>query len=125
VNWRRCERGQATVEAALVLPLVALLLLAVVQVGLVVRAEVLVTHAAREAARSAAVDPDPQAATRTAVSATTLDPHRMTVQVQGRNGPGSRVQVDVTYTAATDVPLVGSLIGDVTLHATATMRVER
>ncbi|MEA2885348.1 MAG: hypothetical protein QOH32_4614, partial [Bradyrhizobium sp.] len=31
---RRCERGQATVEAALVLPLVVLLLLAVVQVGL-------------------------------------------------------------------------------------------
>ncbi|MEY2448174.1 MAG: TadE-like protein [Acidimicrobiaceae bacterium] len=44
---RRRERGQATVEAALVLPLVVLLLLAVVQVGLLVRAEVLVTHAAR------------------------------------------------------------------------------
>jgi hypothetical protein len=34
------------------------------------------------------------------------------------------VRVDVTYSAPTDVPLIGGLIGDVTLHATATMRVE-
>jgi Flp pilus assembly protein TadG len=118
------ERGQATVEAALVLPLVVTLLLAVIQVGLLVRAEVLVTHAAREAARAAAVDADPQAAARAASAATALEPKRMTVNVQGRNGPGSRVRVEVTYTAPTDVPLVGGLLGDVTLKATATMRVE-
>ena len=46
-------------ELALVLPLVVALLLAVVQVGLIVRDQVLVVHAAREAAREAAVDPDP------------------------------------------------------------------
>ena len=106
------------------LPLVVLLLLAVVQVGLLVRAEVLVTHAAREAARAAAVDSDPQAAARAAALSTTLDPHRLTVHVEGRDGPGSRVRVDVTYSAPTDVPLIGSLLGDVTLHAEATMRVE-
>ena len=106
------------------LPLVVLLVLAIVQVGLLVRGEVLVTHAAREAARAAAVDADPEAPVRAATSATTLDPERMAVQVHGRDGPGSRVQVEVTYTAATDVPLVGGLIGDVTLHASATMRVE-
>jgi Flp pilus assembly protein TadG len=118
------ERGQATVEAALVLPLVVTLLLAVVQVGLLVRAEVLVTHAAREAARAAAVDADPQAAARAASASTALDSSRMTVHVQGRSGPGSRVEVEVTYVAPTDVPLVGGLLGDVNLHATATMRVE-
>ena len=118
------ERGQATVEAALVLPLITLLLLGVVQVGLVVRSEVLVTHAAREAARAAAVDADPKAAMRAATTSSSLDATRMTVHVQGRDGPGSRVQVEVTYAAPTDVPLVGSLLGDVTLHATATMRVE-
>ena len=41
------QRGQAAVELALALPLVALLLLAVVQVGLVVRDQVLTTPAAR------------------------------------------------------------------------------
>lgn len=124
MTGRRCERGQATVEAALVLPLVVLLLLSVVQVGLLVRAEVLVTHAAREAARAAAVDDDPQAAAHAAELATTLDPHRLTVHVAGRDGSGSRVRVDVTYNAPTDVPLIGSLLGDVTLRAEATMRVE-
>jgi len=118
------EGGQASVEAALVLPLVITMLLAVVQVGLVVRAEVLVTHAAREAARAAAVNADPQAAVSAAKLATTLDGERMTVAVRGRDGPGSRVQVEVTYSLPTDVPLVGSLLGDVTLHAAATMRVE-
>ena len=53
----RSERhlGQATVEFVLMLPLLLLLTLAIVQVGLLVRTRVLVTHAAREAVREAAV----------------------------------------------------------------------
>ncbi|MEY2455598.1 MAG: hypothetical protein QOH64_1104 [Acidimicrobiaceae bacterium] len=121
---RRGDRGQAVVETALVLPLVVLFLLAVIQVGLVVRAQVLVTHAAREAARAAAVDPDPGAASRAAEGATSLDSHRLRVAVSGRDGTGSRVQVRVEYQAATDVPFVGALVGDVTIEAEATMRVE-
>ena len=121
---RRDERGQATVEAALVLPLVTLFLLSVVQIGFVVRAQVLVTHVAREAVRAAAVDADPEAAQRAATSSSSLDGDRMKVLVQGREGPGSRVRVTVTYSVPTDIPLVGDLLGDVTLQGTATMRVE-
>ena len=46
------ERGQATVEFALVLPLIVFALLAILQVGLVARDQIAVVHAAREAARS-------------------------------------------------------------------------
>ena len=53
----RRERGQATVEFALVIPLVLVTLLGVVQVGLVAYAQLEVTHRAREAARVLAVDP--------------------------------------------------------------------
>ena len=53
-------------ELALALPLIALLLLAIVQVGLVVRDQVLLTHAAREAAREAAVNPSADAVRRAA-----------------------------------------------------------
>src|SRR5918995_3019013 len=56
--------GQATVELALVLPLVAVLLLSIVQAAVLARDQILVTHAAREAVRAAAVDPDPAAARR-------------------------------------------------------------
>jgi hypothetical protein len=113
------------VELALVLPLVALVLLAVVQVGLLVRDQVLVVHAAREAAREAAVEPDPGAPKRVALAGSDLEGDRLTVDVHGRGGAGSHVRVDVRYRAPTRVPLVGVVVGDVTLKATATMRVER
>ncbi len=118
------ERGQAAVEVALVLPLVAALLLVLVQIGLVVRAQVLVTHAAREAARAAAVDAEAGAGPAAAAASSTLDPERLSVTVSGRAGTGSRVLVEVAYDVPTDVPLVGGLLGDVELSARATMRVE-
>jgi len=116
--------AQATVEAALVLPFVALLALVIVQIGLLVQDQILVTHAAREAARAAAVDSDPAAPTTAATTATKLDASRVAVTVEGRGGRGSRVHVVVHYRAPTDVPLVGSLLGDIDLAADATMRVE-
>ena len=125
IRRRRDDGGQAAVELALVLPLVVALLLAVVQVGLVVRDQVLVVHAAREAAREAAVDPDPAAARRAAAEGSGLQVARLQVTVSERGGPGSRVRVDVSYKAPTDVPLVGAALGSLTLHASATMRVEQ
>ena len=118
------DRAQATVELVLVLPVIAVLLLAVVQVGLVVRDQVLVTHAAREAARAAAVDPDAGAPARAGAAAADLVAHRLSVAVTDRQGPGSRVRVEVTYVSPTVVPLVGPLVPDVRLSASATMRVE-
>ena len=122
---RHDERGQATVELALLLPLVALLLLAVVQVAVVARDQVLVAHAAREAVRAAAVDPDVDAARRAAEQAGPLAADRLGVEVTGRDGVGSRVRVVVSYTVPTRLPLVGRALDDVTLTASATMRVER
>lgn len=118
------QGGQATVELALVLPVVVLLALVVAQAATLARDRLLVTHVAREAARAAAVDADPGAARRAATGAADLDPGRLTVELRGRGGAGSRVTATVTYRAPTDVPLVGALIGDVTLRAGVTMRVE-
>jgi hypothetical protein len=115
---RRAARGQATVELALCLPFVVMALLLVVQVGLVVRAEVLVVHAAREAARAAAVGAEPPAPAG-------LDPARTTITVTGGDGPsGGRVTATVVAEVATDLPLVGPLVPDVTLRGEATMRRE-
>jgi Flp pilus assembly protein TadG len=124
VTRRRREGGQATVEVALLLPLVATMLLAVVQVGLVVRDQVLVVHAAREGARAAAVDPTPEAAREGAEAAARLDPRRLRVDLSGDTDLGGRLTVTVTYRSPTTVPLVGPLLGDRTLTAEATMRVE-
>jgi Flp pilus assembly protein TadG len=122
---RRGDEGQAAVELALVLPLVVALMLAVVQVALIVRDQVLVVHAAREAAREAAVDPDPAAARRAAAEGSGLRASRLRVEVTGRGAPGSRVRVEVRYRAATDVPLVGAVLGELNLSGAAAMRVEQ
>jgi hypothetical protein len=117
----RGEPGQATVEFALVLPFVVMLALAILQVGLLVRDHLAVVHAAREAARAASVDPDPSRARRVA--------HRTlpdaTVHVGERGGVGEPVEVEVSYQAKTNLPLVGPLFPDPVFHATAVMRVER
>ena len=120
------DEGQAAVEVALVLPLVALLLLLLVQVGLLVRDQVLVVHAAREAARAAAVDAGDGVATGAALTATGFEQDRIhtTTTADGGRRAGGTVRVEVTYRAPTDVPLVGGLLGDPTLRATAAMRIE-
>lgn len=121
----RGSSGQSTVELALGLPALVVALLLLVQVGAVVRDQVLVVHAARAAARAAAVEPGASAPTVAVVRSTPgLDPDRLRVEVVDRGGVGGLVQVRVTYRAATDVVVVGSLLGDVDLEATAAMRVE-
>jgi hypothetical protein len=119
------ERGQATVELALVLPLVAVLMLAIVQAAVVARDQILVTHAAREAARAAAVDDDPEVAERAAQRAAPLVPERLDVEVGERGGVGESVRVVVRYRSPTRLPLVGAVVDDLVLDAAVTMRVER
>lgn len=117
----RGEPGQATVEFAFVLPLVVMAMLALIQVGLLVRDHLAVVHAAREAARAASVEPDPAHAI--AAAHRTL-PHA-DVDVGPRPRVGGAITVEVRYRSVTDVPLVGRLFPDPELHARAVMRVER
>lgn len=117
----RSTRGQATVEVALLLPVVVLLALAIGQVALVARARVMVTHAAREGVRVAAVG-EGDAAVRSAVLGSgSLAPERVRVTVVRR---ATTVEVTVRYVDPTDVALVGPMLGDVELVASAVMRRE-
>ena len=118
---RRRSRGQATVETALLLPVIALALLAVIQIGLIVHARVMVTHAAREGVRAAAVDRGSGEVRDAVIAAGGLAPDRLSVT---STGSAERVTVIVRYEAPTNVPLIGPLIGDVELIGEATMRRE-
>ncbi len=102
-------------------PFLALMLLTVVQVGLLVRTRVLVTHAAREAVRSAAVGAGDGEVRSAALASADLDPRRLHVLV--RRG-GGRATVELRYVEATDVPMVGPLVGDAVFEARATMHLE-
>ncbi len=115
---RGTERGQATVELALVLPVLVLAAVAMLQVGLVIRDYVAVIHAAREAARAASVDGDPRRVVRRVLPGAS-------VHVGARPEVGEQIEVEVEYRSVTDLPLVGPLFPDPTLHHSAVMRVER
>ncbi|CAN5603062.1 hypothetical protein BH24ACT26_BH24ACT26_15680 [soil metagenome] len=122
---RSNERGQATVELALCLPLVALLLAGFVQVGVLVGDQVRLWHAAREAARVAVVDPDLDsaraAAERGGLSGLTLDVRPdAAFRVQGR-----ALTVSLSYVPTRRIPLLGRLLDSLELHAQATMRIEQ
>ena len=119
----RLQTGQATVELALCLPLVAVLLLLVVQAGIVVTDQVAVVQAAREAARRATVDPDPDAARRAALTGR-LQPGRTTVVVDRLVGTPPLARATIRHRAATDVPIIGRLLPEIQLAASATMAVE-
>ena len=116
------QEGQTTVELALLLPFVLTLALTLVQLALVVRAQILVVHAAREGVRVAAVGaPDPEIR-RSTTGATGLDPARMTIVV-GHPRP-SAVRVEVAYRVPVRIPLVGRLSEGLEVSSAATMMLE-
>jgi Flp pilus assembly protein TadG len=116
----RDDTGQAAVELALALPVVVVLLLGLLQVALVGRDQLAIELAAREAARAAAVSAEPARAARLAADrVTALRPLTVAVSVGG-----DTVTVTVSHRSGTDVALIGHLIDDVDVRATATMALE-
>lgn len=118
------ERGQATLELALCLPLVALLAAALVETGGIVSDQVRLWHAARDAARLAVVDPDASDVAKAAEDAG-LHPVEVTVSpAPPLRSAGRPLTVFLHYHPAARVPLVGNLLDGLTLSASATMRIE-
>ena len=117
----RPDHGQATVELALVLPVLVLFLLALLQTAFVARDQVLVQDAARAAVREASVD----AGLGRVRDAARRSLGNVTVEVRPSGGSGDPVTVVARYVDHTNVPLIGPLFPDVVLHARATMRAER
>jgi Flp pilus assembly protein TadG len=113
------DGGQSTVEFALVLPVLVVMAAVLVVVGVAVRNELAVEHAAREGVRAAAVAADPDAAARAAATRVTTLPIEVSTLDDG-------ITVTVTVTTADELglPIVGSLFGPITHTATATMMLE-
>jgi len=98
---------------------VVVAVIAVAQVGVIVRDEVAVVHAARAGARAAAVAADPASTATRAASAATRLPITVTTSI------GSEaVTVTVSYVDSTNAPIIGGLFQSVTHLATATMPLE-
>jgi hypothetical protein len=100
---------------------VLLLALTLIQAALVLRDDLAVANAAREAARAASLDPDPARAERAAAAVLP----GATVRSGPRPPVGELVHVRVTYRSTTELPVVGRLLPDPLLEARVAMRVER
>jgi len=113
------DRGQATVELVLTLPLVVLLVLAVLQVALVLSERARVESITWNATRAASVAPSPVAAARRQVDDLLGDDATVLVeQVE------EFVTVRVRRTITTDLPVVGRLFPDVTVESELTLLLE-
>lgn len=119
------EGGQSTIEFVLLLPFLAAVFAALVEIALLAGDQVRLWHAAREAARVAVVDPDPMQAAIAAESSglwpleLEIDPD-MAHRVQG-----SPLTVRVRYDPPGHLPLIGFIVRSVDLEAAATMRIEQ
>jgi Flp pilus assembly protein TadG len=122
---RADEQGQATVELVLCLPILALVLAVLLEVGLLVGDHVRLWHAARETARVAVVDSDPNAI-RAAAEHAGLGPLDIDIDPKfSDRSTGEPLTVTLTYNSEGHLPLLGSLISSSDMNATATMRIEQ
>lgn len=116
------ENGQSTVEFALVLPVVLILILGLLQVAVLARDQIMVMGAAREGVREAIVTPDRGAITsaaRGAAPGLNLD-----VKVVRGTERGDPAKVNVSAPPA-KLPIVGEIVAGMNLKASATMRMEK
>lgn len=113
------DRGQAALEFVLTLPLVVLLVLAVVQVAIVLTERARVESITWNAARAASVAPSPATAARRQVD--DFPGGHTTVMVEEEEG---FVTVRVRRTVATDVPVIGRFLPDVTVESELTLLLE-
>lgn len=110
------DRGQATVEFALVLPLLVLCIAGLVWVGNLMATQVRLENAAREGARAAAVEPERAAVAAQAAATRSFDGLSVATRLES-----DFVVVEVAVEVS-GVPIIG--VGSRRLTADAAMRRE-
>ena len=116
----RPDSGQATVELALVMPLIIGLLLIILTAGLVVRDQLAVWHAASAGARAASISPDSPDVVQQAVEAEVqLRPIHLRVVREG-----DLITVEAKYPRAIRLWLFKFITPPLILSATVTMHVQ-
>jgi hypothetical protein len=114
------EKGASTVEFALVVPVLILLLFGIIQFGMAFGDQLAITHAAREGARLAAVGAFDEASVRS--RAYPVVPTAVTVSYPNGNTHGEAVQVKIEYDMTINIPFFGER--HLPLASLAQMRLE-
>lgn len=123
---RRSQRGQAVVEFAFILPLLLLLILGITELGRMIMRTNLLTQAAREGVRAAAVGADSSSCVTRVTDV--LAPANVTPLAIDVTGPDGNNMMSVVVTS--NYTLLGSNVGwfimppTVTLRGSSMMRLE-
>lgn len=139
-RFRETETGQSLVEFTMILPLFVLLFMSMVEFGRAFHTWLLITNAAREGARVAAVQSDLSTVQNRVYdsfcanypSQCNIDPSRVTISTTNVQGSrGSMVEVDVTYDFEWVTPIgdivnlvSGGNLPNLTIRSHASMRLE-
>ena len=116
----RDDAGQATVEFALTIPILLLVLLGAVQVFVLLVDRLHLVHVTRDATRAASVSGEPTAAVDRVVERAwpeRIVSHRV-------SDDGTLVSVSIELVNPTDVPIIGRFLPDVRLTESLTMLAE-
>ena len=121
------EQGQSMVEAAIVLPVLCMILFAIVQFGITFNNYLTLTDSVRVGARRAAVsreasDPVGAAVSQVRSAASDLNQSKLNVTVTSSWTPGSDVTVTAKYPYS--ISLMGIVIHSGQLSSSTTERVE-
>jgi len=141
-HWRDTDAGQTLVEFSLVLPIFLVMIFALVDFGRGFYTWLVVTNAAREGARAAAVQGDASTidskiygsfcSAWPSTSGCSLDTTKMTVtktNVQGTRGTEAKVSISYNFSFVTPLGgmlrlIGGSSISAPTISASSSMRLE-
>jgi Flp pilus assembly protein TadG len=120
----KSEKGQSLVEFALIVPVLILLLLGIMDFARIFHAYLTIDHAGREAARAASIGKDASAITSMAVNQGTsinLQASHVTVST---GSSGTNATITISYPITFLTPVIGNIVGPLTLKDTTVMRVE-
>ncbi len=121
MRWKIIEeKGTSSVEFALILPILILILFSILEFGIAYNNYLAITHAAREGARLAAVGKYSEEVVRE--RAYPVNPTSIIINYPNGNRHGEPVEVVVRYNFPLDIPLWGS--ETIPLMSKAQMRIE-
>lgn len=125
-KWRS-QQGQALVEMALTVLMLLTIFLLTIEFGIILHQHQMVTHAAREGARVAAVSNDDAQVRSVVVNAAAgMDPEELTIVITpaAPRSQGSSVTVSVTVPTHVISGIAQAFNPTAEVQGTATMRVE-
>ncbi|MGA1157932.1 MAG: TadE/TadG family type IV pilus assembly protein [Ilumatobacteraceae bacterium] len=116
----RLDRGQATVEFALTIPVLVIALLGAIQVFVILVDRIHLVHVTRDAARAASVGDDPRSAAEMVINRSFPDREiSLTVSMSD-----DVVTVEMVLVNPTDVPIIGRFLPEVELRESLSMLAE-